>query len=276
MLQDLLSTFVALEAQAQRFDPALLLGVGVGLLLVGLVIWLAGLAFSRAISAIIGAVVASLAAFTLTAGKMSVAILAGATGLIVGAILRRPIFAIAAAILAASCTIVAVSEKTEFTPKISLSTPGENAPIQSPTESWQHICTWANDLYQNTLASGTRQPRSMLFYAVFAAVAAFLVTITVRNLGAALGCSAVGTVMSLTGLIVLLFYKGAQPVEFIAERPILSTAIFGGMVLFGVLIQLLLMRPGKGKIVAAPPKRMEEAMPVEEAKTPPISLKPGQ
>lgn len=277
MLQDLFTTFVALEYQAQKFDSAVLLGTGIGLLLAGLIIWLAGLAFSRAISAVIAAIVASLAAFTLTAGKLSAVILAGASGLIVGAILRRPIFAIAAAILAASCTIVAVSQKTDYLPKINLTTPGENAPVLSAGESWRRTCTWAQDFYQNTLASGAKQPRTVYFSAAIAAIVAFMVTIVVRNLGAALGCSTMGTVMSLTGLLLLLFYKGAQPVEFMADKPLLSAGIFGGMIVFGMLIQLLLMRPRNAKtVVAAPPKRMEESVPIEDPKLPSISLKPGQ
>ena len=32
-----------------------------------------------------------------------------------------------------------------------------------------------------------------------------------KNFGAALACSAVGTLMSLLGMIVLLFYKGDSP-----------------------------------------------------------------
>jgi hypothetical protein len=277
MLQDLYSTFVAFEAQAQKFDTALLLGSGIGLLLVGLTIWLAGLAFSRAISAIIAAVVASLAAFTLTGGKASAAILGAAAGLICGAILRRPIFALAAALLAASCTIVVVSQKTEFAPTASLSVPSADAPVLSAADSWERIRTSAKDVYSNILASGTKQPHSVYFAAAIAAVIAFLVTIVLGNLGAALGCSATGTVMALLGLITLLCYKGAQPVEFINGQPMLSAGIFGGMVAFGVLVQLILMKPRKGiQIVVAPPMKMDEAAPVDDPKATAISLKPDQ
>lgn len=276
MFQDLYTTFQALEAQAQRFDTVLLLSSGVGLLLVGLIIWLAGLAFSRVISAIIASVAACLSAFTLTGGRASAAILGAAIGLICGAILRRPVFALAAAILAASCTIVAVSEKTAFTPRISLTAPAENAPILAAGESWHRTCVWGQDFYKNTMGSAAKQAKMVYIYAAAAGAVAFVITIIVANVGAAVGCSAMGTLMSLMGLIVLLFYKGAQPVEFIAQRPLPAAAIFGGMIAFGTVIQLLLMRPRKGKIVTAPPKRLDEAVPVEEPKVSTISLKPGQ
>jgi hypothetical protein len=274
MFQDLFTTFVAIEAQAQKFDVAVLLGAGAGLLLVGLVIWLAGLAFSRFISAIIGAIVAVAAAFTLTAGKLSAVILAGATGLIAGAILRRPIFALAAAILAASCTIGVVSTKTDTAARISQTTPSENSPILSAGESWRHTCTWAEDLFHNIQASAAKQSHSVYFSAAIAAIVAFIITIAVKNLGAAIGCSTLGTIMSMTGLVILLFYKGAQPVEFMADKPMLAAGIFAGMIAFGAVIQLLLMKPRKGKTIVAPAKRMEEAAPIEEPKPVSISLKP--
>jgi hypothetical protein len=275
MLQDLLTTFAAFEAQAQKFDAGVLLGAGVTLLMVGLIIWLAGLSFSRIISAIVGALTGFLAAFALTAGKLSAAILACATGLIAGAILRRLIFAMAAAILAGVCVTVAVSQKTEAPVHLTYAVPAPDAPILNARESWERTMTLSIDLYKNTLASIAKQPKQVWITVAGAAVVAFLAGMLLKELAAALGCSAVGTIMSLLGLAIFLCYKGAQPVEFVADKPLLSSSIFGGMVAFGTSIQILLMRPRKGrKIVVAKQQPLDAAAPVEEQKPSSISLKP--
>jgi hypothetical protein len=277
MLQDLFHSFVSFEAQAQHFNTAVLLGIGLGLLIAGLVVWLGGIAFSRVISAIIAGIVAFFSAIVLTGGSISTSVLACVTGLVVGAIFQRPVFAIGAAILVSSCVFVCASSTTGLTMTISLSTPSPDAPILTAKQSWQRTRTFAGDLRHNILAIRGKQPYQIYVLAIGAGLAAFIATIYFRNFGTTFGCSALGTLMSLAGMIMLLFYKGAQPVEFISEHAVLVAAIFAGMIFFGIIIQMLLMRPRKAKkiVVQASSKRMEEAAPAQPQSTT-ISLKPTE
>jgi large-conductance mechanosensitive channel len=276
MMQNLLSTFITFEGHAQKFDPTVLLATGISLLVLGLIIWLAGTAFSRVISALMAAIVAFVAAITLTGGKISVTIMASTAALIAGAVLRRLVFAIAAAILVASCIFVAISEPSKSPMQASLSQANPEGPVISPAQSWQQTQTFAKDSYYNIISIGKKQ--SPKTYAVVggAAILAFIVVIAMNNFGAALACSAMGTLMSLLGMIVLLFYKGGQPVEFISDRAIVMAGVFGGMICFGILIQLILLLPRKPKLVVAPQapsKRLDEATP-PPPKMEAISLKP--
>ncbi len=278
MLQDLLNTFISFESHAQHFDALVLLGTGLLLLIAGLVVWLAGVTFARVISALIAGIVAFLVAVVLTGGSVAGSVLACATGLVLGAMLQRTVFAIAAATFVACCVFIVASSPTGVTMRMSLSsTPSADAPTITPDRAWQRTRTFAGDLRHNVGAISRKQPYQIIALAIGAGLAAFIATMYFRDFGVAFGCSALGTLMSMAGMIVLLFYKGAKPVEFISERAILVAAVFAGMILFGIIVQILLMKPRKGKkiVVQAPPKRMEQVVPAEPQSTT-ISLKPTE
>jgi hypothetical protein len=276
MLQDLLSTFIAFEGHAQKFDPTVLLSIGISLVVLGLIIWLAGITFSRVISALMAAIVTFVAAITLTGGKVSTTIIASTTALIAGAVLRRLVFAVVVALLVGACVIIGISEPTKSPMRVSLSAANPEAAAMSPAQSWLKTRMFASDTCHNITVIGNKLPPKTWAIAGGAAVVAFIVVIAMKNLGSAMACSAMGTLMSLLGMIVLLFYKGGQPVEFISDRALAMAGLFGGMICFGVIIQLLLLRPRKPKLVVAaqaPSKRLDEVTP-PPPKTEAISLKP--
>ena len=277
MLQDLLPTFVAFQEYAQRFDSLFLISTGIGLIIVGLVIWLAGTMLSRLMSAIIGGLVAFIAAIALTGGALSASILACATGAIVGAVLRRPVLALVAAMLVGACLVVVLSGATDIQMRAPLTSPDPDSPNLTARESWQRTTSFARDLRQNVIEIGAEQHFLIYVAAIGAAIVAFAVTFYFRNFGAAFTCSAIGTIVTLSGMATMLFYKGSQPVNLISDNAMLAVCVAGGMILFGVFVQMLLGRPRKGKTIAsaqAPAKRLDEAKaPPQKEQT--ISLKPS-
>jgi hypothetical protein len=276
MLQDLLTSFVVFEGHAQKFDPMILLTVGISLLVLGLIIWLAGNAFSRIISALMAVIVAFFAAITLTGGSVSTAIIASTTALIAGAVLRRLVFAVFVAILVVVCVVVGISTPTNQPMKVSLSAANAESPVLAPAQSWQQTQTFAKDSYYNIISIVKKQSAKMYALAGCAAILAFIASIAMKNIGAALACSAMGTLMSLLGMIVLLFHKGAQPVEFIADRALVMAGVLGGMICLGILSQLIVLQPRRPKqvvVAQAPPKRLDEVTP-PPPKMEVISLKP--
>jgi hypothetical protein len=277
MLQNLLPFFSAFEADAQRFDPTCLVATGLALLAAGLIIWLAGISFGRLITALITAVAAFIAAMTLAPGSTAAVVLACTGGLIVGALLKRPVLAIVSAALVASCMLAVLAPATETTMVTSFTPPKvANPSVLSPGDTWRHARLFGKDCYTNVSRLVVAQPRHVYIVMGAAAILTFLITIAFKNFGTAFGCSGLGTVMSLLGMVVVLFQKGSEPVKFISNNGSLVAAIFGGMVVFGVIIQLLLARPQKGRAtVVVPPhvkQHVEESQP--EPKTPTVSLKP--
>jgi|GEM_PF-3548589 len=277
MLQDLLPTFVAFQEYAQHFDSLVLIATGIGLIVVGLVIWLAGTMLSRLMSAIIGGLVAFTAAIALTGGALSASILACTTGAIVGAVLRRLVLAIVAAILVGACLVVVLSSATDIQMRMPLTSPDPDSPNLTAGESWQRTVSFARELRENVIEIGAEQHFLIYVAAIGAAIVAFAVTFYFRNFGAAFTCSAIGTIMALSGMVTLLYYKGSRPVNLISDNAMLAVCVSGGMVLFGILVQMLLGRPRKGKTIAssqAPAKRLDQAeAPAQKEQT--ISLKPS-
>lgn len=276
MLQNLYETFIHFEAFAQRFDASWLIGTGLTLLAAGLIIWLAGIAFKRIISAIIAGIVAFFTATALTSGDLSSSILACATAIVFGAICCRPVFAITAMALAACFVFVGVSAKTDLGMQMSLPQSTPDSHVLTPDESLQHTRTFGRDLGHNILAIGRKQQYLVYVSAIGIGLVACLTAALFRNVGIAFVCSGIGTLMSLLGMVVLGFYKGARPIELIAENAAIAAAATAGMILFGFVVQLLLVRPRKGKKIGVQTlqKRGEE---VEQPRPPAagISLKPA-
>ena len=77
-----------------------------------------------------------------------------------------------------------------------------------------------------------------------------------RQLGGALSCALLGTVMIFAGLVLLLIFKGSAPVTRIAGRPLLFGAVFLSMTAFGTLEQgILCRRADKRNEAKAPSKK---------------------
>jgi hypothetical protein len=68
---------------------------------------------------------------------------------------------------------------------------------------------------------------------------------TFKRLLSALVLSVVGTAMVFAGMIMLLIYKGSQPVTYIIQKQYFFAAIFAIMAVFGTVEQLLLCKQSK-------------------------------
>lgn len=62
------------------------------------------------------------------------------------------------------------------------------------------------------------------------------------RLVSALGCAVLGTLLIFAGMIMLLSYKGIQPVSYIGQRQSFYLGVFSAMVIFGMVAQLLFCR----------------------------------
>lgn len=88
-----------------------------------------------------------------------------------------------------------------------------------------------------------------------------------RQLTSAFFCSAIGTILIFAGMILLLFYKGAEPVSNIRDRPAFFAAVFCTMTAFGAAEQLLLFCRGDKK--KAVKEKSDKPEPTGDGKEPP-------
>ncbi len=59
-------------------------------------------------------------------------------------------------------------------------------------------------------------------------------------LTSALCCATLGTLLTFAGMILLLLYKGSVPISIICKKPLYYSVVFGVMVVFGAVVQLVL------------------------------------
>ena len=61
-----------------------------------------------------------------------------------------------------------------------------------------------------------------------------------RRLTSALCCAVLGTMLIFAGMILLLLYKRSVPISGICDKPLFFAGVFGAMIAFGSIVQLLL------------------------------------
>ena len=218
--------------------PAVLIGVGVAAVLLGLFIWLGGLGFRKALVIVVGGAAGLLCAFAFIGRTPAHLVLATAVGIVLAMLLEKVFLTLLASALVGVATVVGVAAyyNVDFT----IST--RYALSQLPAQAW---------IAAAGLAAG------FIFAAFY-----------IWRFVSAVACSALGTILVFAGMILLLSYKGAAPLKHIEARPLLYVGVFGVMIAFGAAVQMLFCgRPKKVKAVKVEPKKQaSEPAPEPEKK----------
>jgi hypothetical protein len=263
------------QSLAQKFQSRLLVGAGIAIVLVGLCIWLAGLRFKCVVSAIVGAVIVAAGVSVFGDYPAKILLAASAVGIIVGAIAGRFMLGIFAAIVGGLLVITIVTDRlqsaeaggVEFFDANSLNPNKVTADDFVSSSAWP---TWPQ--YQQSgviipppdaiditvkmfahivsLAKKTVLSAGITAYggaagAVLAVV--FFCFVMPRFFVAAIS-AVIGSAVVFAGMIILLFYKGSEPISLIAAKPQFYGIAFCAMTAFGTIMQLLLS-PAKPEII---------------------------
>jgi hypothetical protein len=201
------------EQVAARFNAIVLIGVGLADVLLGLFVWLGGLDFRKLLVAVIGAVSGGLCGFFIVGQNVASAVILAGLAAFVAIVFEKTFITILAALLAAVfCFAVLAGPYIEGVDNFNTSI--KQACLQMPVSNWAIIA---------------------------ASAAIFIVTgIFLWRLTSALCCAALGTIFIFAGMILLLLYKGAEPISYIGRRTSLYTAVFVAMIVLGTIEQLLL------------------------------------
>jgi uncharacterized membrane protein len=237
------------EKLAERFEPAILVVPGIVCLLLGLLVWLAGLRYVRFLAAVIGAAAAGLATFSLSSGKTVVALITAAPAGLLAALFREFLFAALLAGLVALVVGAAIAPAdlhggNDFTPVGAF---GNGSQKIGTSEALTLLNIHTKALIDEV--AGTFSNFRLGHWVVLLGTAVVVTTLAIllSRLAVAVCCASLGAGLSLVGMVLLLLYKGAEPVTAITQRGTFYAAIFGAMVLIGAFVQLVLfgrMRPG--------------------------------
>jgi len=239
------------EQVAARFNPTVLIGSGIAILILGLLIWLGGLGLRKILISLLGLAGGIVVGLFVVGRNLFSASLSGALAALIALIFEKVLVVILAAALAAvvAFTILAEPyyEKSEtFEAQSQMS---EQTAITSFDEIQRELKRFGNDAGRKIKRVGTEIP--IKIWAIIAAPAViFLICgVILWRFTSALFFSVLGTMILFFGMILLLLYKGSEPVSQIRGKPLIYGAVFLAMAGFGTIEQLLLCKGSKKKKV---------------------------
>lgn len=204
------------EQMISELSPTFLVGVGSGSVLAGLFIWLGGLGFRKYLVTIVGAFAGGISGFFITGRNTVLSLVSAGVGVVIALVLEKIFVTIMAAVLAAVLGFTVMGRIC-----VGQADSLEQACSQMPVYSWVIIAA----LVIISIAAG-------FFF---------------RRLISALCFAAFGAILIFAGMILLLSYKGTEPISYISGKPSFYGMVFAAMVAFGTIEQLLLCRFAKAK-----------------------------
>ena len=261
------------QSLAEKFDSRILTIPGIVVVLVGLCIWLAGLRWRRVFGALAGAAIAGTGVLVIGDYPADVVLTACAIGLAAGVIVNRIVLGIFGAIVGtgiimmiltaglsveeSGATVIEFSNAgraynpdeitaDEFVSGSSYPTwpeyeqSGVVIPVPAAMEITTKMAKYFLDIAKKEIPSAGV---GSFAGAGFAAVIIVLMTLAAPRVFISVIFAIIGAGLIFTGMIILLFYKGSEPITYIAERLYFYSLIFGAMAAFGAFVQLLLSPP---------------------------------
>jgi hypothetical protein len=242
---EILKTF---EQVAVRFSPVVLVAPGLVMVVLGLLAWLAGTSLQRLVLGFFGAGVGALASFFAGAHNPLLFGVAAWIGAAFGAFLPRVFSAALLAVLGMAVTFVILARAPLRASPGTLFTGPEVGQTEEYTvpESLEVTRAYWTDAADRVRAGAYALAPTR--WAILAAVGFGLLVLKLYldRLAAAATCSALGTVLVFSGLVLLLIFKGSAPVAHIEQQGVSYGLVLVGMVLFGTVEQLVVCRrPGR-------------------------------
>lgn len=247
--------FQDFERIAARLSPIVLIAPGLTAVIVGLFVWLAGLRFRRALVIVLGAFIGSICGLFKIGRNVTVAAVLAVVAALIAATLHRTFIIILAACLAAALGFavgylvkpyVGISEEA-------IPTNQSRMPIQGPAlsvdESVQLMKAYIIDLGDEIRQACSQMPLYNWAIIVVLVVISIVGEIYFWRLTTTLYFAILGTLLVFAGMILLLLYKGAEPISSISRRTLFYAAVFIGMIAFGTIEQLLLCPWVKSKAI---------------------------
>ena len=242
------SIFGNLEGVASVFDPLALVVPGIVITGLGIFFWLGGAFQARLCGGLIGLIIGWV---------MVVGLLPSGTALIsaivlglVAMVFQRIFNSILAGVLVILIVYLFICLRIQVVSEIDavldpVAQTSQDPQGMSVQETFEAIYAQIHLISRSMGQGFVGLP--FLYQALIAVIFIGLVLLTGAwpRLGLTLCCSSAGAWMILIGMILLLLNKGAQPLTWISQNPMLSVVMLGGMAGVGTLEQLVLCPTGK-------------------------------
>ena len=232
------------QSLAEKFDSRILFVPGIVVVVVGLCIWLAGLRWRKVLGAMAGG--CFLAGIGLCIGNYGLPVIAAVTliGIALGALVEKIMLGIFGTALAAAVVITAASTIVEQRYETSNNYPRwlENEADDAVINFPQAIAVTKGTGHY--ILSGIIENVKSSLVSVASASTAILITgfaaMMLPRIFIAAVSSSFGSAVIFAGMIMLLFYKGSKPVNFISDKGSYYSMVIFAMIIFGTIVQLVL------------------------------------
>ena len=234
------------ERTSGRLSPIILIVPGIVAVIAGLLVWLGGLGFRKVLSAILGAITGWVIGFFVIRKSMIAASVMAVVAAITATVFHKMIIIILAVSLAATLGFVVANLSGPYLGITQQAGPVFTNPVSSEgpafnvTDSIQVIKAYIIGV--GDYAQQACSQISVIGWAIIGVMIIITIVAIVYlwNLTSALCSAVLGTLLIFAGMILLLLYKGAMPVTVIDRKASFFAAVFGVMVVFGTVEQLLL------------------------------------
>ncbi|UCC98204.1 MAG: hypothetical protein JSW66_20450 [Phycisphaerales bacterium] len=246
---EILQNFESTVGEAARLSPGVLIGPGAAAVVVGLFVWLGGLGLRKLFVATAGAIIGGILGFVLIGGGLVPTVVSAVVAAVIARIFEKVFIVVLAVTLAVSIGFAVLAGPYIESPQPANAADPSDLSAGSGTgqsnTSMEELKAYAVDVSRNVKQAALRMPVHR--WAIVALLALFYLVggFTLWRLSAAVCFSALGTMLIFAGMILLLLYKGSEPVSRISGRPLFYAGVCAAMVVFGTFEQLLFCRAAK-------------------------------
>jgi hypothetical protein len=230
------------QSLAEKFDSRIMCVPALAIILVGLCIWLSGLRWRKVLGAIAGGSIFAFMGFCL--GDYGIVIfIITIIGMAIGALIEKVmlgIFGIALTCAAVLVIVSAFSSTSNVQNYTRWPQYEESGVVIGFSQILMITKTTASYVLKNMIEN--LKSASLLWYAavVLAVFAAGFLAVIMPRLFIALISSSLGSAVIFAGMMMLLFYKGSKPVNYISKQGAFYAFVIFVMLIFGTMVQLVL------------------------------------
>lgn len=244
----MLEIFQNLEQMMERFAPLAVIVSGVVFLLLGLCMWLGGLALRKGFIAIAGLLGGCILGLFVVGRNLFSASLTGALAMLSTLILEKLLVILLAAALTASIAFTVAAEpyfeQAEVTEQVQNET-SEQTTITEPKDFILELKTFGLDSGRKMKQAAIKIPIHIWPIITTPALIVLICSVFLWRFTSALFFSVLGTMAAFFGVFLMLIYQGTEPVDYVRNRPIIFAVVFAVTAAFGMIIQLLICKKSK-------------------------------
>jgi hypothetical protein len=228
---------------AARDYPLYAIAPGSAAVVAGLFVWLGGLGLKKILMAIGGAAVGFAAGYFVIGRDVIQAAVLAVVVAAIAVIFERVYFALLTALFVAGFGLIFLVGQHINTEIAQEDIEAWNA-TNGSDDSSEQLNAYLLEISETLRQVGSEIPVYKWLLVLILTIIALVGGFVFRRLAAAASFSVLGTLLIAAGLVSLLLYKGATPLTWACDRPLMYAGIFAGMAAFGTVEQLLFCRGG--------------------------------